>query len=508
VAGSVERDVIYRLKAVVDPASQGAFAQMAAAQKTAADQQAAAATAAATAAERQAAATRTHARETQQNWNTIKASAAAVKAAGDQNESSSQQMLAAMQKLTHGIMDGVRAWALYGAASEKEMERAVRVIARVEGGLRAAHAGMQISEGLGGLTAAARGGDAAAITAGTAAGGVIGVTAAAGTAAVIGIISIFRQDIREGLLEFIGWTDKAGDALRGAADRAGRFLSEGDKEAGRLSRAGGLRSDLASTDLQRRLIGVNDPLQRAAIGEGVASSAVNDAQMAIFAASQTPGHDPRFHARRTDADQQMVGALQQQLAAQQDYAKAQRATSDAAINAEQRRLGLIQDQLKATNAQVEAEKQRLMSQEERLANLDPITAQQTAAAARVALAGGQLDVSQANLLGGFTGFDDARQSAFRRKIQSDDLGFILDSQRSSVASREWQAATLNANVKAQFENVIRMEFDAKGQAAQIEAALNTTLDKINQMIVQKFANLEASLRARDAAQGVQRAGRQ
>lgn len=512
---AVEREVIYRLKAVVDPASQGAFAQMAQMQQQSQAQRSAAAGGAATPAaatsaiQQQTQALRQQTEEINRQSSVHRTASSESMRYASQQASLANDTAANYKKAANAAMDLVRAAVLFGAANEKEMERAVRTIARVEGGLRAAHGAMELLDAggqgaagfLGGSKGAAAGGLAG--VAGNA--GPIGVAALAGTAVVIGGLAAVFPSIREGLLEFIGWTDKAGDALRAASERAGKFLSDFGNERQRQSAITATQSAISDVQLRARQLGITDPLQLAQLAEGEANSRIAAAKDELFGLTQQSGAGGAFQAQRTAATERMTAAQQDLFRAQEQIAKVQKQAQEAAIQAERQRLGMIQDQIKATTAQIEAEKQRLMSQEERLANLDPITAQQTAAAGRLANSGGQLSVEQANLLGGFTGFDAQRQAAFRRQVEASGLGFLLDAQRGVVANLE-ERRTQQVTVAGKLEHTIHLIAERGDDKDTLDMAKRTAEALVEQLRKQLDVK-EAETRAILATQAVQRGGR-
>lgn len=482
-------------------------------------------------------------------------------------EVSNKKLERAIDGVRGGVEQVARGFVLLGAAGEEDLEKLIKRFAAVEGGiqifegvLRIVRKGEEAWRAYTAAVAAARAAEGARATAGVAA-------AASGGAAVLaegGVMGAGAALFGSPLAALAASAIAAAAALKILTDAASGDPTSMTARAGRsLGRtfadiegkdAGGWylgpyaderRTERGATAAERRLRDAQ-LAQEAEMGRRQIQSAFASEQ-AMFSARQSAMNAGaglsggrlamaladqnivsargRFSAAESELNrvkggdiqpnenisQTTIDAYQRMKAAADEIARSEKERADAirqvnqeSITTEREKLGLYREQLGTVKSQLDAAKSQFQSEAERFATLDPAKAQATVEAAKKARAGQDLDQIEAELLRGFSEFNQQVAEAGIRKAKELGGDFILaplqaqinelsnrkkelesavETARKAIkdteANGEKMLQETTAKLAKQFEDFTKKLADAN------QAAMNAALDEFARKQTQK-----------------------
>ena len=433
-----------------------------------------------------------------------------------------------------------------GLAGEKDIEKIARTLLKVKGIVDLTKGAIQIYQGITTAVEAYRASVIAATAAETALGAARGRGAAAGGAAVagraagsgtklaggaaalggaggaaavapvaipiaigaiiaaliVGIASIFSESLREKLKAIVGLDEeskRAAASLAKLTEAANKFREGAESEKTRLGIRDAGESSRISALTERRAFGKSEPFGAGVRVQDAATKLSNiETRLAEFRKAADPDSDgpslspdrgrelSRLNIGAEDVlalEDQRKQAVESLLDAEKTRLSVVKKSQDEAVEAERKKLGLIQQELATAKQKYEQEQQRLLSTEERLAQLDPLTAKRTLDAASVANSGGALTKEQADLLRGLGGiFDKQVQGADRSRITALGLDSIVDPLRKSTAAAGANVGTLTAAEQAQV--AVNKQIEAK--ATQLVDSMTKTIQALLDRMIEEI----------------------
>lgn len=518
---AVEREVIYRLKAVVDPASQSAFQQMAQAHKQA--------DTGAVAQAKQLAVTKSQTEEIKRQSSAyITASRDAITHADKlaaANATAASRVAKGWHDAGEGIAHAGRAIALFGAANERSMEQAIRGLAAYEAAAQGVRGAYGLAESVGPMLGVT--------TAGTA-----GTTAVALGAAIVGLTAVvietkealsgvadkagsLTKAIAEGEVSVAQWlTDATGGrvdfvqgvtsltaipgiALKGSGvsavdtgkttrmEQAALLAQQADQAAAKRATAG-----IAAS---QQWLGNARSLDSAFLGDSSASAAMLASQRDVTrmtrdaeAYERSSGGGPQTAAVNAAAALKLRESITaesiKQLGISKQIADEERRAADTSIRSAKEGIQAAERQLEL----VKEKERRNMSTIERLADLDQAEASRLKSAAEQANRGGLPGYDDAKLLRGL-GFDSTIERSALARTRELGLGSIVDPIYSQILAGRSEQTRLTG-MKQQLEVTVR---DSEAVKVQVEINERERNQEIARQVVEAVVAERNSPQARE-----------
>lgn len=435
------------------------------------------------------------------------------------DEKSSQRMLEKIAKLAafasalNGtislIKAGTSAWKAYQAAAAAG---ALAQGAGMAGGAARAGMGGLIAGGLaagagkiGGAIASAASNPltgVALITAGTiSAGYSVGMALKAGKSAKQGLMDTGNL-LWEGMTEFLGITDRAGDAAKAwnARMASGRenIQSAGQRmidDEGKLRERGSLSRELA-------MLGGKTELDRA-------KAALQHSQGVTTAAERRLDLLPNYASReaRDSVTETVKQGRRQELDDVREIHRIEMETRREKIEGERTALGVLRERSRTAQQMLQAERDAKKSAAARFGDLSDTDKARTLAAVRTAKAGGQINRDQRDLLRNIGGIgqtiadESAAKEAYKKGF--DEVAAVTHDPR--IYGAQARVNTLNTKIETKNDFVIRLEQNADQAANAAYEKLKPMFQKIFKLIGdtnQETANkLQAELNTQAALIG-------
>lgn len=499
--------------------------------------------------------------------NMAKQQVTAIKAAQEEyakftakGQAANRQLVEGSKQSLEGITALARGFVLLGVSSEKDLEKAVKTLAKFEAvanvlkgtintvqGLAKAYDAYRTSVQAAAAAESARsaaqaaGGAAGAVGGGAAAGGAVGgglvtlaapiALLAAAIAAVAASMMLWKEKIdgtagKQGSFtdtvgEWVNWLSNklvAADLrASGLGSYAEGITGDGSAKTSRLEGEQAKRDQIAID--QARLNREAD--EREAFEQSTAGrvrraqreTAAQLASMGLQGGARDRAHtESMITTNRTDllnasTAAQRVAALEEAIGLQNRLEAAQKAEIQEKLAAARESLGLHKQELSTLQAKAQALEAERKGALGALSGMDPLQAQQLKAVAARAQAGEQISLRDAQLLQqtGLSQFNPAIEGAQQRQIEALGLADLLRPLTDALAANQAAERTVKAKIELDEQLTVKLEQDATKIATAVENAIRKFMqarDKAIEEAAREAVRKDDDLaRAKQASEG-------